>query len=188
MARTIFALTLLLLLAACGDEPSATPDLGALDAGPVDAGEADAGLADAGTVDAATDDAGTADAATDDAGGDDAGPADAGSSDAGAPTLGLITPTELHAALVTKDFLMIDVHIPYAGVVPGTDTSIAYTNVDGLVGYIGPNLDTRVVLTCYSGGMSSVAGAALVARGYRAVRHLQGGMAAWVAAGYTLTP
>lgn len=113
---------------------------------------------------------------------------DTAGADAAVPALGVMSAAELHAALAAKDFVMIDVHVPPAGVIPGTDTRIAYTDVDALAAYLGADLDARVVLTCRSDHMSAEAGAALVARGYRAVRHLAGGMNAWVAAGYALDP
>ncbi len=101
-------------------------------------------------------------------------------------TLGEMSPQQLHAALANKDFLLIDVHYPNAGSIPGTDARIAYNDIPALVAFIGPNLDTKVVLTCLSGGMSKQAGDALVARGYRNIWELTGGMSAWTAAGYTL--
>ena len=128
------------------------------------------------------------DAGVTDSGVTDSGLPDSGVPDAGQATLGLITATELHTALATKDFLLIDVHTPRAGVVPGTDTSIVFTDVNGLAAYIGADLDKKVVLTCLSAGMSDSAGKALAKRGYRAILNLQGGMTAWTAAGYTLDP
>lgn len=99
-------------------------------------------------------------------------------------TLHEISPQDLHAKLANKDFLLIDVHYPNAGSIPGTDARIAYDDIPALVAYIGPNLDTKVVLTCLSGHMSKTAGDALVARGYRNISELTGGMNAWTAAGY----
>ena len=58
--------------------------------------------------------------------------------------------------------------------------------ISALVAFIGPNLDTKVVLTCRSGGMSKQAGNALVARGYRNISELTGGTDAWTNAGYPL--
>ena len=46
---------------------------------------------------------------------------------------GLVTPEQLHSELASKDFLMIDVHVPYAGTLPQTDTSIPYTETEQLV-------------------------------------------------------
>ena len=88
--------------------------------------------------------------------------------------------------MANKDFLLIDVHTPNAGSIPGTDARIAYTDIAGLVAFIGPDLNTKVVLTCLSGGMSKQAGNALVALGYRNIWELTGGMTAWTAAGYPL--
>jgi rhodanese-related sulfurtransferase len=101
-------------------------------------------------------------------------------------TLGEMSPQQLHAALANKDFLLIDVHTPNAGSIPGTDARIAYSDIPALVAFIGPNLDTKVVLTCRSGGMSKQAGNALVARGYRNISELTGGTDAWTNAGYPL--
>jgi len=104
------------------------------------------------------------------------------------PELHAMTPVELDAALVDKDFLLINVHIPYDGEVPGTDAHIPFTDIDGLVSYIGPDLSTPVVIYCKSDYMSDIAGPELVALGYRAVSYLSGGMNAWVADGLTLDP
>ena len=101
-------------------------------------------------------------------------------------TLGELSPQQLYAALANKDFLLIDVHTPNAGSIPSTDARIAFDDIPALVAFIGSNLDTKVVLTCLSGGMSKQAGNAVVARGYRNISELTGGMTAWTEAGYTL--
>ena len=117
----------------------------------------------------------------------DATAGDMAASDLAPATLGEISPQQLHSELATnKDFLLIDVHTPNAGSIPGTDARIAYTDTAGLVKFIGSNLDTKVVLTCLMGGMSKQAGNALVALGYRNISELTGGMSAWTAAGYPL--
>jgi phage shock protein E len=117
----------------------------------------------------------------------DAGPADAAPG-ADARPLGELAPAQLHDQLVAKDFLLIDVHTPCAGVIPQTDTRIPYNDVDALAAYIGTDLAQPVVLTCLSGAMSTVAGRDLIERGYTDVAELAGGMNAWEAAGYTLDP
>jgi rhodanese-related sulfurtransferase len=101
-------------------------------------------------------------------------------------TLGEISAQDLHAALANKDFLLIDVHYPNAGSIPGTDARIAYNDVPSLVAFIGSDLNKKVVLTCLSGHMSKTAGDALAALGYRNISELTGGMTAWTAAGYQL--
>lgn len=106
--------------------------------------------------------------------------------DAGAPALRGLSVAELATMLAAKDFLMIDVHVPYEGDIPGTDTSISYTNTTALEACIGTDLQRKVVLTCMSGSMSSTAGNALVTAGYANVSHLVGGMNAWVSGGHAL--
>ena len=83
-------------------------------------------------------------------------------------------------------FLLINVHVPYAGQVPGTDTHISYQDLDGLAGYIGTDLETRVVVYCLTNFMALIAGEDLLARGYRAVYYLDGGMRGWEGAGFGL--
>ena len=138
-------------------------------------------------------DAAEAPGAPDAAGFEAAKPADAAPVDTARPatdlapaTLGELSPQQLHAALANKDFLLIDVHYPNAGSILGTDARIAYDDIPALVAFIGPDLDTKVVLTCLMGGMSRSAGNALVALGYRNISELTGGMNAWTAAGYSL--
>lgn len=104
------------------------------------------------------------------------------------PKLHSMTPAELDEALASKDFLLINVHIPYDGEIPGTDTHIEYTDIDAIVDYIGPDLGTKVVIYCKSDHMTDIAGPELVARGYRAVFYLEGGMNAWTAEGFSLDP
>ena len=104
------------------------------------------------------------------------------------PQLHTMSPAELDAALADKDFLLINVHVPYEGEIPGTDTHLTYTDVDALAAYIGTDLSTQVVIYCKSDHMTDIAGPELVARGYRNVYYLEGGMNAWTAEGYTLDP
>jgi phage shock protein E len=168
-------------LAPAADSLRVTPDAGAAEAAsPMDVAEAAARL-DAAETPSRPD---MAEAAK---------PADAAAFDTAKPatdltpaTLGEMSPQQLHAALANKDFLLIDVHYPNAGSIPGTDARLAYDNIPALLAFIGPDLDTKVVLTCLMGGMSKSAGNALVALGYRNISELTGGMSAWTTAGYPL--
>jgi rhodanese-related sulfurtransferase len=101
-------------------------------------------------------------------------------------TLLRLSPAELADLLATSDPIVINVHIPYAGDIPGTDTSIPYSDVDAIEAYLNYDHCADVVLICLSGGMSQSAGNELVKRGYLRVRDLKGGMEAWQAAGYPL--
>ncbi len=98
-----------------------------------------------------------------------------------------LSPDELKSALEDKDFMFVNVHIPFEGDISGTDLSIAYNeigqekNLDRL-----PGKDEEIVLYCRSGSMSSEAARTLVRLGYTNVWDLDGGMEAWRAAGFPL--
>lgn len=110
--------------------------------------------------------------------------ADAGCT--GWTSLKRLSPAEVSDLLATTDPIVINVHIPYAGDIPGTDTSIPYNNVDAIEAYLNHDHCADVLLICLSGGMSQSAGNELIKRGYLRVRDLNGGMQAWQAAGYPL--
>jgi rhodanese-related sulfurtransferase len=100
--------------------------------------------------------------------------------------LGTLTPEALAAALPTRDFRLINVHVPDAGEIPGTDVHIEYTDTAALLADLGPDRDRSALVYCLTDHMALIAGNALVAEGYRRITYLEGGMRAWVAAGYPL--
>ncbi|MGI9088819.1 MAG: rhodanese-like domain-containing protein [Chthoniobacterales bacterium] len=93
-----------------------------------------------------------------------------------------VTASQLAGMLPTKNFTMINVHIPYAGDIPQTDFIIPFDriaeNLDKL-----PAKDARLLIYCRSGRMSKEATLTLVRLGYSHVMHLDGGFNAWKAAG-----
>jgi rhodanese-related sulfurtransferase len=93
-----------------------------------------------------------------------------------------VSVAELQTMLANKDFIFINVHIPFEGNIPGTDRSIPYDqiaqNLDKL-----PNKNTKTVLYCRSDRMSTIAVETLVGLGYTDIWNLSGGMAAWEQAG-----
>jgi rhodanese-related sulfurtransferase len=97
-----------------------------------------------------------------------------------------ISPIDLADALPSKDFLLINVHVPYDGEIPGTDTHVDYQETEALMTYIGDDLGTKVVVYCKMNPMALTAGNELVDRGYYAVRYVDGGMSGWVDAGFEL--
>ncbi len=113
---------------------------------------------------------------------DAAGPSDA--SDGSQPTLGVISVADLAGTLSGKSFLLINVHTPYAGEIPGTDASISYQDVPAIEAFIGSDRSVSVVVYCMTNAMATIAGKALVADGYEHVRYLDGGLGAWENAGY----
>jgi len=98
----------------------------------------------------------------------------------------VVTIEELHSTLETKDFLLVNVHIPFDGDIPGTDVSIPYNNIEGHADKLPDDKDAKIVLYCRSGGMSAAASKTLAGMGYTNVFDVPGGMNAWTAAGYEL--
>lgn len=97
-----------------------------------------------------------------------------------------VTAKELNSMLKNKDFLFINVHTPFAGNIAGTDTSIAYDQIKQNLSQLPADKNAKIVLYCRSGRMSEIAAAELVSLGYTNIWNLDGGMDAWVQAGYKL--
>jgi phage shock protein E len=97
-----------------------------------------------------------------------------------------VTPTELHTMLKNKDFVFVNVHIPFAGNIPGTDLSIPYNEIQPNLSELPTDTNAKIVLYCSSGRMSEIAAEELASLGYTNVWNLQGGMVDWQQAGFEL--
>lgn len=97
-----------------------------------------------------------------------------------------ITPVQLKDMLDNKDFLLINVHIPYAGEIPGTDLSIPYNQIGAKLPQLPENREAKIVLYCAMGPMSDIAAQTLVEQGYTEIKTLSGGMMAWERQDYEL--
>ena len=97
-----------------------------------------------------------------------------------------VTPDELNTLLKEKDFILVNVHIPFAGNITGTDLSIPYDQMEQNVSQLPADKTAKIVLYCRSGRMSEIAAEQLVSLGYTNISNLKGGMADWERAGYDL--
>jgi len=85
----------------------------------------------------------------------------------------------------SKDFVLVNVHIPFEGDLPKTDLAIPYDQIDGYLGQL-LGKDAKIVLYCRSGRMSDIAARRLAELGYKRIYDLTGGMLAWEASGRPL--
>ncbi|MCX6068551.1 MAG: rhodanese-like domain-containing protein [Chloroflexi bacterium] len=97
-----------------------------------------------------------------------------------------VTPAELNSMLANKDFVFVNVHIPFAGNIANTDLSIAYDQIEQNLTQLPADKNAKIVLYCRSGRMSAIAAEALVKLGYTNLWNLDGGMVAWEQAGYEI--
>jgi len=97
-----------------------------------------------------------------------------------------ITADNLNILLKNKDFVFINVHIPFVGNIAGTDRSIPYDQIEKNLSQLPLVKSAKIVLYCRSGHMSAIAAEKLVSLGYTDIWNLKGGMADWEKAGYQL--
>jgi len=97
-----------------------------------------------------------------------------------------ITPAQLKGMLDNKDFLFVNVHIPYEAEIPQTDIFVPYNEIEQNLSEFPDNREAKIVLYCRSGSMSATAARALVDLGFTNVWNLEGGFVGWEAQGYEL--
>lgn len=95
---------------------------------------------------------------------------------------------QLGTMLENKDFVFVNVHIPYAGNIRETDLSIPYDRIaeSEFLAQLPVDKDTKIVLYCRSGRMSQIAAEELVSLGYTNVWNFEGGMVDWEQAGFEI--
>jgi len=97
-----------------------------------------------------------------------------------------ITPDQLAEMLKSKDFVFINVHIPYEGEIAPTDLFLPYDQAAQLVDKLPQDKNAKIVVYCRSGRMSRIAVEEWAKAGYTNLYDLAGGFRAWEDAGYPL--
>lgn len=99
-----------------------------------------------------------------------------------------VSPNELNTMLKNKDFVFVNVHIPFAGDIANTDLSIPYDQISASenLSQFPADKNAKIVLYCRSGRMSAIAAEELVSLGYTNIWELKGGMVDWEQAGYNI--
>lgn len=97
-----------------------------------------------------------------------------------------ISSWELNSMMTNKDFILINVHIPYGGEIDRTDMFIPYDEIAQDLGKLPADKGSKIVVYCMSGRMSTIAAEELARRGYTNILNLDGGMISWEKSGFTL--
>ncbi len=97
-----------------------------------------------------------------------------------------VSASDLAQMLKNKNFVFINVHIPFDGNIAGTDLSIPYDEIESNLSQLPADKNAQVVLYCRSGRMSQMAAETLVKLGYTNIWNLKGGMVDWEQAGYDI--
>lgn len=98
----------------------------------------------------------------------------------------IVSVQELQSMLESKDFMMINVHIPWEGDIPQTDLRLAYDQIDQNLDQLPEKKNTMILVYCLTSGMAKKAIATLVGQGYTNLWMLEDGTTAWIEAGLTL--
>lgn len=97
-----------------------------------------------------------------------------------------LSPQELRSRMDRPDVLLVNVHVPYEGQIPGTDLQIPFDQIEKYLDQLPADRATPIAVYCMSGRMSEIAADKLMELGYREVLDLDGGMIAWDQAGLPL--
>lgn len=85
-----------------------------------------------------------------------------------------------------RNFVFVNVHIPYEGEIDKTDAFVPYDQVEQKINQFPSDKNAMVFVYCRSGPMSAIAAEKLVQLGYTNVWNLDGGMIAWEQQGFPL--
>jgi rhodanese-related sulfurtransferase len=94
---------------------------------------------------------------------------------------------ELARLLDQDGVTVMNVHIPFAGAIAGTDLSIPFNEIETSLARLPADRSAKLVVYCRSDRMSEIAAQTLVDLGYTNVLNLDGGMISWEQSGRPLS-
>jgi rhodanese-related sulfurtransferase len=112
------------------------------------------------------------------------GPVPVGASEPKA-SIATISSAQLAEKLAHKDFVFVNVHVPYEGEIAQTDAFIPFDKIAENLDRLPTDRSAAIVLYCRSGRMSEIAASDLAGRGFTQVSHLSGGMIDWQRSGHS---
>jgi rhodanese-related sulfurtransferase len=86
---------------------------------------------------------------------------------------------QLDEMMNNKDFILINVHVPYEGEISQTDLLIPFNAIEKFKNELPNDKDAKIVLYRKSGQMSRIAAEKLTSMGYTQVHNFQDGMRDW---------
>ena len=97
-----------------------------------------------------------------------------------------MTVDELNEQLKSKDFTLVDVHIPEQKHINGTDAFIPYDDIENQLDKLPQDKDAKIVIYCRTGRMSEIAAQKLAEKGYSNVYTVVGGTVEWIEKRYDM--
>ncbi|PXY17566.1 rhodanese-like domain-containing protein [Prauserella sp. PE36] len=101
-------------------------------------------------------------------------------------SISLLAPDEFAKAIADPARIVINVHVPFEGALPGTDMMIPFNEIERRLSELPSDRTLPIAVYCMSGRMSADAARALKGLGFADIVDLDGGMRAWQASGRTL--
>jgi len=82
-----------------------------------------------------------------------------------------------------KDFILINVHVPYYGEIAQTDLLVPFNAIEQHKKDLPQDKNAKIIIYCMMGPMGDIAAEKLASMGYTRVSNFQGGMMAWTQTG-----
>ncbi len=97
-----------------------------------------------------------------------------------------ISSEKLMEIITCKDFMLVNVYIPYEGEIDGTDLLMPYNDILNNLDKLPQDKTSKIIIYCKRGKTSVKTSKKLVHLGYTNIVNLTGGMNNWVESGFKI--